>query len=123
MNITKTLKDFKEYCCCYKCPSYIKEYIRDINEDEYYWFYNQIKKAMSYLIDREYLIYKMYWIMKQPWNDLCLELTEQLNFNIEGYDLSKIITDDNFNKLLILYSNEITSILEYSLHQEDIDPL
>ena len=54
------------------------------------------------------------WILKYPFNDLCEELLEELCNNLEGYDLSKIITDEKFDELMSLYA---TSLLE------DISPL
>ena len=59
----------------------------------------------------------MFWIMKYPWNNLSEELFLQLFFNIEGYDLSKIITESKYDEL----SNKFISSLEGVLIQEDTD--
>ena len=55
--------------------------------------------------------------MKYPWNNLSEELFLQLFFNIEGYDLSKIITESKYDEL----SNKFISSLEGVLIQEDTD--
>lgn len=76
---------------------------------EFEQFYFEVKRATSFLIDEDYLFYKMFWILKYPFNDLCEELLEELCNNLEGYDLSKIITDEKFDELMSLYA---TSLLE-----------
>ena len=52
--------------------------------------------------------------MKCPWNNLSEELFIQLFFNIEGYDLSKIITCSKYDEL----SSKFISSLEDVLIQE-----
>ena len=91
MKHTSTIKNFKSYCNSNCCPKYISKYVDGLSDDEFILFYNEVKLAASYLIDEDYLFYKMFWIMKYPWNNLSEELFLQLFFNIEGYDLSKII--------------------------------
>ena len=117
MKYTTTIENFKNYCNSYYCPYYISKYVDGLSDDEFVLFYNEVKFAASYLIDEDYLFYKMFWIMKCPWNNLSEELFLQLFFNIEGYDLSKIITDAKFNELY----NMFISSLEDILAQEDID--
>lgn len=90
MNIIKSLDVFKEYCEGLTSPSYIKEYVSRLSDDEYDRFYVQVKEAMSYLIDKDYLIYKMYWIMKYHWKDLCECLFEELFYNLEGFDMKNL---------------------------------
>ena len=114
MNIIKSLDVLRDYCEGLASPSYIKEYVSKLSVYEYDRFYVQVKEAMSYLIDKDYLIYKMYWIMKYPWKDLCECLFEELFNNLEGFDLSKIISDDNYDKL---YSKYFTSLKETLLNQ------
>lgn len=53
--------------------------------------------------------------MKYPWNNLSEELFLQLFFNIDGYDLSIIITESKYDEL----SNKFISFLEDILIQED----
>ena len=118
MNIVTNIEVFKDYCEGLLSPCYIKEYVSKLSDYEYDRFYVQVKEAMSYLIDKDYLIYKMYWIMKYPWKDLCECLFEELFNNLEGFDLSKIISDDNYDKL---YSKYFTSLKETLLNQYDID--
>lgn len=103
MNITKSLDVFKDYCEGLLSPCYIKEYVSKLSDYEYDRFYVQVKEAMSYLIDKDYLIYKMFWIMKYPWNDLCECLFEELFNNLEGFDLSRIISEDKYNQLYDKY--------------------
>ena len=81
---------------------------------EFEQFYFEVKRATSFLIDEDYLFYKMFWILKYPFNDLCEELLEELCNNLEGYDLSKIITDEKFDELMSLYATSLS---------EDILPL
>ena len=52
--------------------------------------------------------------MKYPWKDLSECLFEELFNNLEGFDLSKIISDDNYDKL---YSKYFTSLKETLLNQ------
>ena len=85
-----------------------------VTSSEFERFFTEVKRAASYLIDEDYLFYKLFWILKYPFNDLCEELLEELCNNLEGYDLSKIITDEKFDELMSLYA---TSLLE------DISPL
>lgn len=115
MKHTSTIKSFKSYCNSYYCPKYISKYVDGLSDDEFILFYKEVKLAASYLIDENYLFYKMYWIMKCPWNNLSGELFLQLFFNVEGYDLSKIITDSKYDEL----SNKFISFLEDVLIQED----
>ena len=111
MKIIKSLDVFKEYCEGLTSPSYIKEYVSRLSDDEYDGFYIQVKEAMSYLIDKDYLIYKMYWIMKYPWKDLCECLFEELFNNLEGFDLSHIISEDNYDKLYAKYFSSLKEAL------------
>ena len=71
---------------------------------EFEQFYFQVKRTASFLIDEDYLFYKMFWILKYPFNNLCEELLEELCNNLEGYDLSKIISIDKFDELMSLYA-------------------
>jgi len=114
MNIVTNIEVFKDYCEGLLSPCYIKEYVSKLSDYEYDRFYVQVKEAMSYLIDKDYLIYKMYWIMKYPWKDLSECLFEELFNNLERFDLSKIISDDNYDKL---YSKYFTSLKETLLNQ------
>ena len=114
---TSTIKNFKSYCNSNCCPKYISKYVDGLSDDEFILFYNEVNLAASYLIDEDYLFYKMYWIMKYPWNNLSEELFLQLFFNIEGYDLSKIITESKYDEL----SDKFISSLEGVLIQEDTD--
>lgn len=111
MNIVASLGVFKDYCEGFTSPSYIKDYVSKLSNDEYMSFYDQVKDAMEYLIDKEYLIYKMYWILKYSWSDLSECLFEELFNNIEGYDLSKIISDDNYDKLYFKYFTSLKEVL------------
>ena len=117
MKHTSTIKNFKNYCNGYYCPYYISKYVAGLSDDEFILFYNEVNLAASYLIDEDYLFYKMFWIMKYPWNNLSEELFLQLFFNIEGYDLSKIITESKYDEL----SDKFISSLEGVLIQEDTD--
>lgn len=117
MKHTSTIKNFKSYCNSNCCPKYISKYVDGLSDDEFILFYNEVNLAASYLIDEDYLFYKMYWIMKYPWNNLSEELFLQLFFNIEGYDLSKIITESKYDEL----SDKFISSLEGVLIQEDTD--
>ena len=117
MKHTSTIENFKRYCNSNCCPKYISKYVDGLSDDEFILFYNEVKLAASYLIDEDYLFYKMFWIMKYPWNNLSEELFLQLFFNIEGYDLSKIITESKYDEL----SNKFISSLEGVLIQEDTD--
>ena len=117
MKHTSTIKNFKSYCNSNCCPKYISKYVDGLSDDEFILFYNEVNLAASYLIDEDYLFYKMFWIMKYPWNNLSEELFLQLFFNIEGYDLSKIITESKYDEL----SNKFISSLEGVLIQEDTD--
>lgn len=117
MKHASTIKNFKSYCNSNCCPKYISKYVDGLSDDEFILFYNEVKLAASYLIDEDYLFYKMFWIMKYPWNNLSEELFLQLFFNIEGYDLSKIITESKYDEL----SNKFISSLEGVLIQEDTD--
>ena len=114
MKKTKNLKTFKDFCDSYYCQDYIKRYVNNMTSTEFEQFYFEVKRAASFLIAEDYLFYKMFWILKYPFNDLCEELLEELCNNLEGYDLSKIITDEKFDELMSLYA---TSLLE------DISPL
>ena len=118
MNIAANIKVFQNYCEGSLSPRYIKDYVSKLSNDEYENFYSQVKEAMIYLIDEDYLIYKMYWITKYPLDDLSKYLFEELFNNIEGYDLSEIISDDNFNRL---YTKYFSSLKESLLNQLDID--
>ena len=117
MKHTSTIKNFKSYCNSNCCPKYISKYVAGLSDDEFILFYNEVNLAASYLIDEDYLFYKMFWIMKYPWNNLSEELFLQLFFNIEGYDLSKIITESKYDEL----SDKFISSLEGVLIQEDTD--
>ena len=117
MKHTSTIKNLKNYCNGYYCPYYISKYVARLSDDEFILFYKEVKLAASYLIDEDYLFYKMFWIMKYPWDNLSEELFLQLFFNIEGYDLSKIITESKYDEL----SNKFISSLEGVLIQEDTD--
>ena len=117
MKHASTIKNFKSYCNSNCCPKYISKYVDGLSDDEFILFYNEVNLAASYLIDEDYLFYKMFWIMKYPWNNLSEELFLQLFFNIEGYDLSKIITESKYDEL----SNKFISSLEGVLIQEDTD--
>lgn len=117
MKHSSTIKNFKSYCNSNCCPKYISKYVDGLSDDEFILFYNEVNLAASYLIDEDYLFYKMFWIMKYPWNNLSEELFLQLFFNIEGYDLSKIITESKYDEL----SNKFISSLEGVLIQEDTD--
>ena len=117
MKHSSTIKNFKSYCNSNCCPKYISKYVDGLSDDEFILFYNEVNLAASYLIDEDYLFYKMYWIMKYPWNNLSEELFLQLFFNIEGYDLSKIITESKYDEL----SDQFISSLEGVLIQEDTD--
>lgn len=117
MKHTSTIKNFKSYCNSNCCPKYISKYVDGLSDDEFILFYNEVNLAASYLIDEDYLFYKMFWIMKYPWNNLSEELFLQLFFNIEGYDLSKIITESKYDEL----SDKFISSLEGVLIQEDTD--
>ena len=117
MKHSSTIKNFKSYCNSNCCPKYISKYVDGLSDDEFILFYNEVNLAASYLIDEDYLFYKMYWIMKYPWNNLSEELFLQLFFNIEGYDLSKIITESKYDEL----SDKFISSLEGVLIQEDTD--
>ena len=117
MKHASTIKNFKSYCNSNCCPKYISKYVDGLSDDEFILFYNEVNLAASYLIDEDYLFYKMYWIMKYPWNNLSEELFLQLFFNIEGYDLSKIITESKYDEL----SDKFISSLEGVLIQEDTD--
>ena len=81
MKHTSTIKNFKNYCNGYYCPYYISKYVARLSDDEFILFYKEVKLAASYLIDEDYLFYKMYWIMKYPWNNLSEELFLQLFFH------------------------------------------
>ena len=105
MKKIKTLKDLNEYCNSYRCKDYIKCYVKKLKPTEYKMFLSEVKRAVSYLIDENYLFYKMFWILKRPFNDLCKELFEELCINLEGYNLKNIITDKKFDELCLLYSN------------------
>ena len=117
MKHTSTIKNFKSYCNSNCCPKYISKYVDGLSDDQFILFYNEVSLAASYLIDEDYLFYKMFWIMKYPWNNLSEELFLQLFFNIEGYDLSKIITESKYDEL----SDKFISSLEGVLIQEDTD--
>lgn len=117
MKHTSTIKNFTSYCNSNCCPKYISKYVDGLSDDEFILFYNEVNLAASYLIDEDYLFYKMFWIMKYPWNNLSEELFLQLFFNIEGYDLSKIITESKYDEL----SDKFISSLEGVLIQEDTD--
>ena len=117
MKHSSTIKNFKSYCNSNCCPKYISKYVDGLSDDEFILFYNEVNLAASYLIDEDYLFYKMFWIMKYPWNNLSEELFLQLFFNIEGYDLSKIITESKYDEL----SDKFISSLEGVLIQEDTD--
>ena len=117
MKHASTIKNFKSYCNSNCCPKYISKYVDGLSDDEFILFYNEVNLAASYLIDEDYLFYKMFWIMKYPWNNLSEELFLQLFFNIEGYDLSKIITESKYDEL----SDKFISSLEGVLIQEDTD--
>lgn len=117
MKHTSTIKNFKSYCNSNCCPKYISKYVDGLSDDEFILFYNEVNLAASYLIDENYLFYKMFWIMKYPWNNLSEELFLQLFFNIEKYDLSKIITESKYDEL----SDKFISSLEGVLIQEDTD--
>lgn len=117
MKHSSTIKNFKSYCNSNCCPKYISKYVAGLSDDEFILFYNEVNLAASYLIDEDYLFYKMFWIMKYPWNNLSEELFLQLFFNIEGYDLSKIITESKYDEL----SDKFISSLEGVLIQEDTD--
>ena len=119
MKYNNTIKNFKSYCNSYYCPYYISKYVAELSDDEFILFYKEVKLAASYLIDENYLFYKMFWIMKCPWNNLSEELFIQLFFNIEGYDLSKIITCSKYDEL----SSKFISSLEDVLIQEGTDQL
>ena len=117
MKHSSTIKNFKSYCNSNCCPKYISKYVAGLSDDEFILFYNEVNLAASYLIDEDYLFYKMFWIMKYPWNNLSEELCLQLFFNIEGYDLSKSITESKYDEL----SDKVISSLEGVLIQEDTD--
>ena len=57
--------------------------------------------------------------MKYPWNNLSEELFLQLFFNIEGYDLSKIITESKYDELSdkFISSSETRSFSKLSLEE------
>lgn len=109
MRKTKNLKTFKDFCNSYYCQDYIRKYINNMTSVDFEQFYFEVKRAASFLIDEDYLFYKMFWILKYPFNNLCVELLNELCANLEGYDLSKIITNDKFDELMSLYA---TSLLE-----------
>lgn len=104
MRKTRNLKTFKDFCNSYYCQEYIKRYVANMSSIEFENFFTEVKRAASYLIDEDYLFYKMFWILKYPFDDLCKELLEELCINLEGYNLSKIISDEKFNELFSLYS-------------------
>ena len=110
MKILINIKSFKNYCNSYLCPEYIKRHISNLSEKEFVTFYNEIKQASLYLKDENYLFYKLFWILKHPYKDLTKELFYELLSNPEGYDLSKIINDQSFEKLFSIY---------FSCYQED----
>ncbi len=118
MIIVKSKKSFKDYCDCCLCPKYIKEYVNKLNVSEFENFYEQFKEAMAYLKDKEYLIYKLYWILKKPFKDLSFELYSELTINIEGFKISSIISKRSLDMLENKYANDFA---ESVLHQEDID--
>lgn len=109
MRKTKNLKTFNDFCNSYYCQDYIRKYINNMTSVDFEQFYFEVKPAASFLIDEDYLFYKMFWILKYPFNNLCVELLNELCANLEGFDLSKIITNDKFDELMSLYA---TSLLE-----------
>lgn len=103
MRKTNSIKNFRMYCNSYECPEYIKRYIFRMNEEEFYNFFKEVNRAASYLIDEDYLLYKLFWILKYNFTDLSKELCDELCFNVEGYNLDKIISYDKLNELITLY--------------------
>ena len=82
MRKTNSIKNFRMYCNSYECPEYIKRYIFRMNEEEFYNFFKEVNRAASYLIDEDYLLYKLFWILKYNFTDLSKELCIMLNMKI-----------------------------------------
>lgn len=106
MKKTNNIRNFRMYCNSYESPEYIKKYIHNMTDDEFNDFFIEINRAASFLIDEDYLLYKLFWILKYNFTDISKELCKELCSNLEGYNLDKIITDDKFNELITLYSND-----------------
>ena len=60
MKHTSTIKNFKSYYNSNCCPKYISKYVDGLSDDEFILFYNEVNLAASYLIDEDYLFYKMF---------------------------------------------------------------
>ena len=82
MRKTNSIKNFRMYCNSYEGPEYIKRYIFRMNEEEFYNFFKEVNRAASYLIDEDYLLYKLFWILKYNFTDLSKELCIMLNMKI-----------------------------------------
>ena len=65
MRKTRNLKSFKDFCNSYYCQDYIKKYVNNMTSIEFEQFYFEVKRATSFLIDEDYLFYKILFASRQ----------------------------------------------------------
>lgn len=86
------INTFKNYATSGLVPSYFREYVEGLDDNQLNWFYHQVKDALEFLTTEAYLIYKFKWIKDNSFNDLSKEIYLHSLYNPElfTFDIIKL---------------------------------
>ena len=81
-----TIEEFKRYSTSSFLPSYFRNYVNALDNEELMSFYHQVSNLLEIIKDENYFIYKFQWIRMKEIRDLTKEVYLHYLYNAEGIE-------------------------------------